>query len=317
MSQVAEKPIQQAAIDPYEIGWYIESADEETYGPVSRATLAQWIEDGTITANTLVRHCTQPEVRPLADQPVLKGQVPVVDAAGGVGDRLEDAWPRKTRERLALAEGTAHCARHKRPATLVCVRCHAPYCDKCRMKPFKKAFFQCRRCQSSNYNRRIVALILDTILFVYIPMAVAVAAVAFSQGFDPNQAGIAINLVQLLGVLMLFFRDSLFGGASPGKRAVGLRVVQSADGVTRLTNGQGFVRWLSQLIPFFNLYDVIVPYRDPLLRRVGDRWAKTRVVDSPKKLAKVRADVARRLFKKGAQPPREVGMTVEEMARLA
>ncbi|WP_165075813.1 RDD family protein [Paludisphaera rhizosphaerae] len=315
MSQVAEHPIKEAGIDPYEIGWYIESADEETYGPVSRKTLGQWLEDGTITPNTLVRHCTQPETRPLADQAELRDQLPFDQAKGSVGDRLEDVWPRKTRERLALAEGSAPCARHNRPATLVCVRCHAPYCDKCRMKPFKKAFFQCRRCQSSNYNRRIVALILDTTLIVYVPLIVAFVVLTAS-GVEPRTAGVVINLVQLLGVLLLFFRDALFGGASLGKRAMGLRVVRSADGVSPLSYGQGFVRWLSQLIPFFNLYDVIVPYRDPLLRRVGDRWAKTRVVDSPKKLAKARADVARRLLKKGTQPPREVGMTTEQMARL-
>ncbi|AMV38233.1 RDD family protein [Planctomyces sp. SH-PL62] len=316
MSQAVEQPVQKAEIDPYEIGWYIESADEETYGPVSRDTLSRWILDATITPNTLVRHCTQPEAKPLADQPGLRDRLPLDQVKAGVGDRLEGAWPRKSRERLALAEGSAPCARHNRPATLVCVRCHAPYCDKCRMKPFKRAYFLCRRCQSSHYNRRAGALILDTVLLVYIPIfAIALGVAAI--GMEPDRAALFINLASLLLFVLILLRDSLFGGASPGKRAVGLRVVRSADGVSPLTNGQGVVRWLSQFIPFFNLYDVLVPYRDPLFRRIGDRWAKTRVLDSPSKLAKVRADVARRLLKKGVQPPREVGTTMEDLARLA
>jgi hypothetical protein len=56
-------------LDPYEIGWWVESTNDEIYGPVSRATLRRWLEEGTITSNTLVRHCTEPESRPVADQP--------------------------------------------------------------------------------------------------------------------------------------------------------------------------------------------------------------------------------------------------------
>ena len=56
-------------MDPYEIGWYIESADEDIYGPVSRKSLRRFLEEKTITPNTLVRHCTQAEARPAADQP--------------------------------------------------------------------------------------------------------------------------------------------------------------------------------------------------------------------------------------------------------
>ena len=68
MSRVAVKGAEPITMDPYEIGWYIESADEETYGPVSRQTLHRFLEVGTISPNTLVRHCTQPEAAPAADQ---------------------------------------------------------------------------------------------------------------------------------------------------------------------------------------------------------------------------------------------------------
>lgn len=178
MSQVVTQSVEQTETDPYEIGWYVESADEETYGPVSRTTLGRWLEENAITPNTLVRHCTQPEALPLADQAVLADRLAFERIKSGVGDRLGEAWPRKGRDRLALAEGSLPCVRHKRPAILFCVRCHAPYCNKCRMKPFKKQFFLCRGCQSNVYNRRVGALILDSLLIIYAPMILTVVVVA-------------------------------------------------------------------------------------------------------------------------------------------
>ena len=118
MSQVAESAVGQATVDPYEIGWYIESADEDIYGPVSRQALRRFLEEKTITPNTLVRHCTQPEAKPAADQPVIMANLQLDAKGSAIGDKLTEAWPRKKRDRLALAEGSVPCARHKRPATL-------------------------------------------------------------------------------------------------------------------------------------------------------------------------------------------------------
>jgi uncharacterized RDD family membrane protein YckC len=316
MSQLATTGVGPITMDPYEIGWYIESADEEMYGPVSRKSLRLFLEDKTITPNTLVRHCTQPEARPAADQPVIMDQL-ILDAKGSaIGDKLAEVWPRKNRDRLTLAEGTLPCAWHKKPATLVCVRCHASYCEKCRAKPFRKQFFLCRRCQANMYNRRVVALIIDNIIFLTIPVIIVAVIVGF-MGIAGTQAVLIINLVQYGSLALLFIRDSLFGGAGLGKRATGLRVVQSQDGKTPLTHRQGFVRWLTYFIPFFNLVDFSVPYRDPLLRRYGDRWAGTRVLDTERKLANVREKLARSLIKKGVQPAQELGMTMEKLAQIA
>jgi uncharacterized RDD family membrane protein YckC len=316
MSQVAQSAVEPIVMDPYEIGWYIESADEEIYGPISRKALRRFLEEKTITPNTLVRHCAQPEARPAADQPRIMDRLNLDAPASAMGDRLAEAWPRKKRDRQALAENSLPCAWHRKPAVLVCVRCHAPYCDKCRAKPFRKQFFLCRRCQANVYNRRFGALILDTLLLVYVPTIVAGIAIVALR-LSEQATALAINLVSLVGVCLIFVRDSLFGGAGIGKRITGLRVVQSKDGKSPLTFGQGIVRWLSQAIPFFNLVDASVPYWDPLLRRFGDRWAGTRVLDSERKLGKVRAKIAYRLFKKRIQPPPELGMTMEDLARLA
>jgi uncharacterized RDD family membrane protein YckC len=315
MSQVAQKGVEPVSMNPYEVGWYIESADEEIYGPVSRNALCRFLEEKTITPNTLVRHCTQPEAKPAADQPAIREQLSLDTKGSAVGDKLAETWPRKKRDRQALAEDSLPCAWHKRPGTLVCVRCHAPYCDKCRAKPFSKQFFLCRRCQSGMYNRRVVALIVDNMILLTIPILIATAILALI-GTGETQAALIINIVSYASLALLFVRDSLFGGAGLGKRATGLRVVQSQDGTSPLTYRQGFVRWLTYFIPIFNLVDYSIPYRDPLLRRYGDRWAGTRVLDTERKLAKVRYKLARRLIKKGVQPAPEVGLTMEGLARI-
>ena len=87
MSQVAQEGVGPIVMDPYEIGWYIESADEEIYGPVSRKSLRRFLEEKTITPNTLVRHCTQPEARPAADQPVIMEQLSL--DSEGIGHRRQ------------------------------------------------------------------------------------------------------------------------------------------------------------------------------------------------------------------------------------
>jgi uncharacterized RDD family membrane protein YckC len=315
MSQVAKKGAEPIAMDPYEIGWYIESADEETYGPVSRKALRRFLEEQTITPNTLVRHCTQPEAKPAADQPAVMAHLSLDANGRALGDRLAEAWPRKARDRQALAEDALPCAWHRRPAVLVCLRCHAPYCNKCRAKPFRKQFYFCRRCQSGVYNHRFLAMFLDNLLILTLPVVVAGVVVA-ALGAGGPASTLFIYLLDFVCIAVFFGRDSLFGGAGLGKRIIGLRAVQSKDGASPITYGQGFVRWLSVLIPFFNLVDLSVPYRDPLIRRFGDRWAGTRVIDTQQALAKVRDKIGRRLIKKGVQPARESGMTMQTFARI-
>jgi uncharacterized RDD family membrane protein YckC len=318
MTQAVNTAAGPAVMDPYEIGWYIESADEDTYGPVARKTVRRFLQEQTISPNTLVRHCTQEEARPAVEQPVIMDGLGLTASAAAVGDRLAEAWPRKWRDQQALGEDTLPCTWHRRPAVLVCVRCHAPYCNSCRAKPFRKQFFLCRRCQTGIYNRRIIAYFVDTFVLVMASMftAAGVAMMLVVLGVSQAVTTAIGNLIGLAYAVVFFVRDSLFGGAGPGKRAAGLRVVQTKDGHSPLTHGQAFVRWLSTLIPIFNLVDLSVPYRDPLLRRFGDRWAGTRVIDSDFKLAQARQRTAVRLMVKGVQPPRDFGMSMEALARI-
>ena len=132
-----------------------------------------------------------------------------------------------------------------------------------------------------------MALVVDNLVLLYLPVFLigfALAAIGVPQ--------IASDDHHLCGRLHLHWPLLLarltFPRRGPGQAQVGLKVVQSKDGTSPLSHGQGIVRWLSVLIPFFNLFDVSVPYRDPLIRRFGDRWAGTRVIDSEKKLTQAR-----------------------------
>ena len=291
MSQVAQEGVEPIVMDPYEIGWYIESADEEIYGPVSRKTLRRFLEEKTITPNTLVRHCTQPEARPAADQPGSWSSSAWSDKGSALGDRLAEAWPRKKRDRQALAEDSLPCAWHKRPAVLVCVRCHAPYCNSCRAKPFRKQFFLCRRCQVGHLQPSIRAhcLWIPSFLSMFPVIVAIVVLLALGRGRDSmatDLTSFSWSASALLLRARLALRRRRDRQANDGFAG---RAVEGRDDAAHLRPGR---RALAEPV-----HSHFQPgrcrrsrIRDPLLRRYGDRWAGTRVIDTERKLAKDRAE---------------------------
>ncbi len=303
----------------YEIGWWIESEDEEVYGPVSRETLRRFLQEEVISRNTLVRHCTEETPRPLADVPGMLDGLEIPHTAPVTGDRLAEVWPSSRTQREELGAGSFECVRHRRPAILVCVRCHAPYCRKCQVKPHRRPYYLCRRCQNSFHNRRVGAYFLDSLLLyaVLFPTSLAVDMLTELSGSVTDVSAIALNqLVSVVFLILFVLRDSLMQGAGPGKRLVGLQVVKASDGRTPLGHGQAVIRYLPFLIPCVVIIELIVMYRDPLTRRWGDRLAKTRTVDRPRKLAQAREKVQRRLAEKGIEPLFEGDLTDDPFARF-
>jgi uncharacterized RDD family membrane protein YckC len=305
--------------DIYSIGWWIESADDDVYGPASRATLGRLLHRGVISPNTLVRHCTEPTKRPVIDVPGVREGLPTGASLLAHGDKLSEAWPRRKAERLALAQDSIPCAWKKRPAVLVCLRCGAPYCEKYRAKPWKRQFYFCRRCQSQVCNRRAFAFLLDAFLLYLLCIIAPIALLGLLGAMGVVGPRSPIALIVAYGasftyLLVFLFRDRL-GGL--GKKAFSLRVVRATDGHSPLTYGQAFVRWLSMMIPIFVLFDCSVPFRDPLLRRYGDRWAGTRVIDTDRKVSQLRQRIVDRLFKKkGVQLSNPIQTPMSAFARI-
>ncbi len=83
-----------------------------------------------------------------------------------------------------------------------------------------------------------------------------------------------------LGVLYITFRDGLFGGQSIGKKILGIRVVHmDGRGISYIDSSFRNVLFIIYLlIPAAILVEAVAAYMHPERRRLGDRIAKTCVV---------------------------------------
>jgi uncharacterized RDD family membrane protein YckC len=101
-------------------------------------------------------------------------------------------------------------------------------------------------------------------------------------------AMIVVSLIPVLGIFAVMAyaltRDALpfLDGQSIGKKVLGLRAV-TADGAVLTNNwGPAILRNVVLLIPLFPLVELIVLLTNADKLRLGDQWAKTRVVVVPK-----------------------------------
>ncbi|MBP6183850.1 MAG: RDD family protein [Saprospiraceae bacterium] len=84
----------------------------------------------------------------------------------------------------------------------------------------------------------------------------------------------------MLALAYVATRDALpfLEGQSIGKKAMKLRAV-TMEGAPLTNNwNAGLVRNIVLLIPFFPLVELIVFFTNPDRLRLGDQWAKTRVI---------------------------------------
>lgn len=125
------------------------------------------------------------------------------------------------------------------------------------------------------FNTRIIAALID----VLISMGLYIAAVYILPGFVERAAG-------LLSLGYLIARDSLpfLSGQSVGKRAMKLKVVTLEDKPIVGNWEVSLIRNGVLLIPFFGLVELFVLLtregKSDQGRRLGDEWAKTKVVIS-------------------------------------
>lgn len=84
----------------------------------------------------------------------------------------------------------------------------------------------------------------------------------------------------VVGAAYMLTRDGLpfFDGQSVGKRAMGIRAV-TLDGASLANNwGPALIRNLVLFIPLFPIVELIVLLSNPNKQRLGDQWARTKVV---------------------------------------
>ncbi|WP_250630931.1 RDD family protein [Rhodoflexus caldus] len=88
------------------------------------------------------------------------------------------------------------------------------------------------------------------------------------------------TVVNLLGLGYQLTKDAIpqLGGQSIGKKAMKIKVVKEDTGEMITGDwGTSIIRYVSLLIPFFNIIDALMVFSGDR-RRFGDKWAKTVVV---------------------------------------
>jgi len=95
----------------------------------------------------------------------------------------------------------------------------------------------------------------------------------------------AVSVVPVIGALVgiayMLTRDALpfLDGQSIGKKAMKLRAVMAEDNAPLTNNwGASVVRNVVLYIPFFAIVELIVLSNNAENRRLGDQWAKTKVI---------------------------------------
>ncbi len=142
--------------------------------------------------------------------------------------------------------------------------------------------------QVAGIGSRFLATLLDTIIVVFLQVAVLIVLALIINIFDGSAFADQLSawIIAIFGLIAsLFcwgyyvFFEMLWNGQSPGKRWVGLRVIR-IDG-TPITLSESLIRNLARLVDFLPAaygIGVITMFIDKQSRRLGDLAAGTLVV---------------------------------------
>lgn len=123
------------------------------------------------------------------------------------------------------------------------------------------------------FNTRIIAVLIDVLIAIGLQIAAGMILPSFAS-----------KVVWLIGIAYLVTRDSLpfLGGQSVGKKAMKLKALTLEDKPLVNNWEAALIRNGVLLIPFFALVEVFVLLtregKSDQGRRLGDEWAKTKVV---------------------------------------
>lgn len=130
------------------------------------------------------------------------------------------------------------------------------------------------------FNTRVLAALIDFVVSI----GILISATWILPGFAERLAG-------LVAAAYLVTRDSLpfLQGQGVGKKAMNIRVVTLEDKSLIGDWQTALIRNGVLLIPFFALIEIFIlltrEERADRGRRLGDEWAKTKVIPAPPKIA--------------------------------
>ena len=123
-------------------------------------------------------------------------------------------------------------------------------------------------------GKRFLAAIFDLIV---IPIILGVVAGLL---LIAAPAGIRNVILIVVNIAWMTLKDvAFFGGAAPGKKMAGIKVI-SVDSGQKISMGQAFIRNILLIVPFVLVIGYIVEIIMLIAtgERLGDKWAKTKVV---------------------------------------
>lgn len=161
-------------------------------------------------------------------------------------------------------------------ATVPPIAC--PLCgDTRRMKKPKEIYGHavCKKCSNGFANRRQFAWIIDIFAFRIFGITAGVLFAVVAIAAEVSESAFTAMALMLDVVLLpVFLMKDGFGGFSPGKAMLGVRVVDVSSGEP-IGLGASFKRNLPTMIPFAVFVLAFQMMKGP---RLGDKWAKTRVI---------------------------------------
>lgn len=156
-----------------------------------------------------------------------------------------------------------NCYKHKNVKAIAqCSSCGRQVCEKC----YSKELSICKACRRRLSLKRFFAALIEFVIPAFIGMTLSL-----------NENFWALEFCILTGIYVLI-KDG-FKGRSLMKRAVGLKVVSIKTGNTCNVK-QSMLRNIILFIPFGALVELTMMEYTKDMRRLGDKIAGTKVIES-------------------------------------
>ncbi|MFB3851398.1 MAG: RDD family protein [Acidobacteriota bacterium] len=139
-----------------------------------------------------------------------------------------------------------------------------PLCGRDKHMKLLYGHLVCRKCYYAFASRRQLAFAVDIILWVF-----CLGIISFLEGLSEETIRVLVYLL-----FPIFCLKDGFSGFSPGKKMMGVQVVDEIIGKP-VGFDPSFKRNLPLIIP---LMPLIVAFELPKGKRIGDGWARTRVI---------------------------------------
>jgi uncharacterized RDD family membrane protein YckC len=282
--------------------WYFEENGERV-GPLDESEIKEAVSKGRVSSDTLVWNekladwtvASETELRSSLKAP--GSEVEVVPAS-------DEPYPVLTRSTSSTTSDTAtrqvdqcaNCGGMFKPedlvdidGALVCADCKPQYLRKLQEGGEVNNIYY----RYAGFWIRAVAFILDALILtaVQMPISIVFALImgVFGAAFDNNET---MGTFVVLGIQLVNFIVSLLvqgtyyvmflvkKGATPGKMAMGIRVI-NADGSRKITYGKAIGRYFAKMLNGFTLnIGYMMAGWDAEKRGLHDRICATRVIYS-------------------------------------